>query len=133
MMDLSSISRYYSVLILAKTHEILKLELNKGNCTLQSKGHGVQTLPKLQECDSISIGYLHHLIATLYSTEVVTNQSQCIIKYISYNQLAIPAKPPQGCKTASGTGHTQPLFYIVVRSALHAAFTLLATVYTAPL
>ena len=29
MMDLSSISRYYSVLILAKTHEILKLELHK--------------------------------------------------------------------------------------------------------
>ena len=83
------------------------------NCTYNAKDMGSKPFLNYKSVNSISIGYLHHLIATLYSTEVVTNQSRTI--YLSmhvcahYNQLAIP-----GYKTASETGHTQPLFYVIL-------------------
>ena len=83
---------------------------------------GSKPFLKLQECEQ----HFHSIftctsprIAALYSTEVVTDQSQYILTcgpdfvHFHYNQLAILAKLLPGYKIASETGHTQPLFYVV--------------------
>ena len=72
-MDLSSISRCYSVLILANIRITWKV-----TAPYNAKDMGSKPLLNCKSVNSISIAYLRHLIATLYSTEVVTNQSECI-------------------------------------------------------